>query len=299
MKIAIIKDAGSYQANLVLGGVYGTFDIPAANDGEELPTMGRFSIAPEFNQVSHLFSLIQTGGAPVAISGVQVIDVPEDLAMEVRAQFMNALGNRWLAMYRDVTPRGMDTITSTMLKGESAVVQRGVANFLASMGMRTYQVVAKIEAESIYRSNEYRNETELARNMRPIEGSTPTIVSVQDTAEIVEQPEALLPAPQGYQEAGVDLATQTQPWHHDGHRAAGDLYITYIVAARSVEKAATLSHYLLTDKSVREIGVSQTLTPTSFRVENVRQGAEINYSHEDEEDGGDEGAGFDHPRVAY
>jgi hypothetical protein len=297
MKIAIIKNAGSLQANLILQGVYGTFNVPVTQDGQEPPASGNFTIAPEFNQVSHLFSLIQGGTAPVSVAGVQVIDVPEEIFSDVRAQFMSALGSRWMNMYRDVTPRGMDTITARMLEGESAIVQRGINNFLASMGMRTFQVVAKIEAESVYRSNEYRNEAELARNMRPIEGAAPTIISVQDTAEIVERPEALLPAA-GTGDTDPNAVDHIQPWHHEGHRAAGDLYITYTVAARSVEKAAQLSHYLLTEKSVREIDIAQTLTPTSFRVENVRQGTEINYAHEGEHDD-DDGADFDRPRVAY
>lgn len=299
MKIAIIKGAGSYMANMVLQGVYGTMEapevVPAAQQanpdtGEVVvatPVLGRFTHAPEFNRVSHLFSYISNGGAPVDINSVDVIDVPDELANDFKANLMNELGQRWEGLYAQLTTG--DTLTKALIQGESNQVRSGVRNHLASMGVQVYEVLVKAPSQTMYRSAEYTTADQLRRGMRPIPDASFEVTDVHAMgaeclgSKLPEPEQPHEPQAMAIDDANVEVA---RPWAFEGHYAESDATYKMHLVATSAEKAAAFANYILNDNSMREKYSSQRLTSAPVSVENVRQGAVVVY--------GDSDGDFDH-----
>jgi len=286
MKIAIIRNAGSAMASRIMAGVYGSISI------EEGATKGAFSAAPEFTRVSHLFRMIEGGQVDVEVSGVEVMDVPDAMANDIKAQLLHQLGVRWQTMYSSL-PIQADSITKAMITAESAQVAGGVASHMASMGNRLYKILASVEAQSAYRSNEYGSLEEMMKAMHPIEGADFTLLDVEPAGYSAGTvaPEAQ-PAAQEDQALAVEVVGEQPLIHFEGHKAAGLVTYEIVVAASSREGAAAMAHYILNEKSLREAYISQNLTATPVKLENVRQGDALIY--EDTEEFGDSDFGDRH-----
>lgn len=278
MKIAIIRNAGSAISNRVLAGVYGTMVA------EEGAAKGQFTAAPEFTRISHLFRMIEGGQVDLEVSGVEVIEVPDAMGNDVKAQLMHQLGARWQTMYASM-PVQADTLTKAMLSAEAAQVASGVTSHMAAMGNRLYKVSASVEAQTVFRSNEYSSEKTMLLGMQPVEGATFTLLDVEPanhaagTAVPEAQPEAEDVNTQ--QEA---TGEQTQI-HFEGHKAAGLVTYEILVAASSREGAAAMIQYILNENSLRNAYIAQNLTVTPVKLENVRQGDALTYSDVDDFDG--------------
>lgn len=277
MKIAVIREAGSGHANLILAGVYGSLQ---RQEDTQTEGAGTFTIAPEFHRISSLFGLLDNGAAPIDVSTVREYDVPDDLGNVFKANLMKNLSHRWSSLYDKMTGGHLDTLTKTMLLSEHARVRAGVVAHLASMGMRDYEVVVKVRAQSSYRACEYATLEELARGMSPLPDAIAEIVSVQQAQSTDE---AAGDVDQISQEQ-EDLTLVPQPWHYENHYAAGDLYRTLMVKASSEDQARLFAQYILSRNSVREEPISQLLTQTALRVENVSMGEEIEYEDDADED---------------
>lgn len=283
MKIAIIRNAGSAMANRVMAGVYGTMSV------EEGATNGTFSTAPEFTRISHLFRMIEGGRVDVDVSGVEVMDAPDNMANDIKAQLLHQLGVRWQTMYSSL-PIQADTITKAMIAAESAQVAGSVTNHMASMGNRLYKVSASAEAQSICRSSEYGSLGEMMKSMRPIEGAVFTLLDVEPAGHAAG---TVAPEAQPADQDQVVEADGEQPQiHFEGHRAAGLVTYEILVAASSREGAAAMAQYILNNNSLREAYIAQNLTATPVKLENVRQGDALIY--EEAEDFGDSEFGDRH-----
>lgn len=279
MKIAIVRNAGSAIANRVLQGVYGTL---TADEGS---AKGVFKFAPEFTRVSHLFRMVEGGQVDIEVSGVEVIDVPDAMANDVKAQLMHQMGARWQTLYNDMSPQG-DNITRALLLAESSQVAQGVTTHMASMGVRLYKISASVEAQTSYRSSEYGSMDQMMRGMRPVPGALFTLLDVElaDHRAGTAAPEPEVVA--GDQDGGQLVAVENQVEqniHFDGHKAAGLVTYEILVASTSREGAAALAQYLLNENSVRDTYISQNLTATAVKLENVRQGDVVTYDHAEED----------------
>lgn len=280
MKIAIVRNAGSAMANRVLQGVYGTL---AAEEGA---AKGSFRFAPEFNRVSHLFSAINSGEVDLEVTGVEVVDVPDNLANDFKAQLMHQLGARWQTMYGQVgeSLQG-DTITRALLSAESARATEGITTHMASMGNRLYKVAASVEAQTPYRSNEYGSKDDMMKGMRPVEGALFNLLDVDLANRPAGTATPVVETAQGEEQ---DAAVTQQQIHFEGHRAAGLVTYEVEIASSSREGAAALAQFILNDNSMREVTIAQNLTATPIKLENVRQGEAMSYGDtEYDEDHGD------------
>ena len=307
MKIAIIKHAGNYMANQVLQGVYGTVvraEPEAADVNPETgeiatneSSKGRFTHAPEFSRISHLFSYIGNGGALVDLQSIEEIDVADELAADFKANLMHQLGCRWEGLYERMGGGG-DSMSKALLDGESAQVRNGVRSHLASMGAQVYEIIVKVPAQSRFGSGEYFSMDSLLRGMAPVVGASFEVTDVhaigaQFLGSTVPQPQAqeILPEQAAIGGAPVD---QQRPWVFEGHYAQADLAGKFHVVATSAESAAAYANFVLNEKSMRESILSQHLTLTPVSLQNVRQGDVVQY--QDVESDLDEDDDFDDRR---
>jgi hypothetical protein len=275
MKIAIVRNAGSAIANRVLQGVYGTMTA------EEGAAKGTLKFAPEFGRISHLFRMVEGGQVDVEVSGVEVIEVPDAMANDVKALLMHQMGARWQSMYSAISPQG-DNVTRALLSAEAAQVAQGVTTHMASMGIRLYKVTASVEAQTAWRSNEYGSEAEMLRGMRPIPGAQFNLLDVEIAGRSAG---TAAPAPAEVAQTEETAAVDAQPErqiHFEGHKAAGLVTYEIEIAASSREGAAALAQYVLNDNSLRGTYISQNLTPAPLKLENVRQGDAVSYDDAEE-----------------
>jgi hypothetical protein len=132
--LSVILTTGTYMGDSVLRGVYGTSEPSAVEGG-----VAKFTVSPEFSRVSHLFSYLESGSAPIAPTAMVTLQVEEDFESTAKAQLMHALALRWNEMYAQVTPQQPGPLAA-MLKGEAAQVANGAKSHLISMGMRAFMV---------------------------------------------------------------------------------------------------------------------------------------------------------------
>jgi hypothetical protein len=133
-QIGIVMSTGSAMGDRVLRGVYGSH-VPADIEGG----MGKFTAAPEFKRISHLFGYLEAGDAPIKPSSVTVLEVEDHMEHTAKAQLMRALSLNWTQLYSSVTPAEPGML-GAMLKSESGMVATGAKNHLLSMGMRAWLV---------------------------------------------------------------------------------------------------------------------------------------------------------------
>lgn len=314
MKIAIIKHAGSTQANLVLKGVYGAIEqpggaapaqngtfsrfmnllrAPAAPPAPQVPQENAlveqadgnrsFKVAPEFARVSHLFEYLDGGVATVDIHTLDEIEVPDNLADTFKANLMHQLGGRWENLYGGVIPAGIDTMTKALLEGESRRVQQGVRSYLESQSMQVFMVEASVRAQSRYGSDSYTSTDDLLAGMVPEADAQAEILGAEAIGtdllgHTYKEPVQLA--------NNVSEANAPRPWVFQGRHAAGTMVFLTPVVARNASDAKAVTAWLLNDNSMREKGIAQTLTISPQRVENVSPGEEFVplYDREDEWD---------------
>lgn len=179
--ITVIRSTGSPMGDMVLSGVYGTRQL-AEEGGSGQEVMDKIRVAPEFGPISHLFSYLEDGSAPIPqLAGVDVT-VDDEFEPMVKAQLMHALGARWCGLYSGVNP-GVPGVLNSMLKGEGAQVARGVKNHLVSMGMRAYLVPIVATCQTPNDGAYFPSERALVAELQ---GKRLTEVSFDEQGEVID-----------------------------------------------------------------------------------------------------------------
>lgn len=220
-KIAVIKNAGSPQANLLLNGVYGAIQHDESGGS-------RFRIDPEFHRISYLFSLMEDGQLPVNSNDYQEYDVPDEMVTSVKAMLMHNRCLTWDNLYEaagksDATPVG------SMLAMESNRTLGNARNHLYSMGAHAFDVTYEFDGTSKHDSAYYETFASLLSNMQVKPGSQLRILS----AEMVSNDAIGRNAPVEPATHRDDLKSAMEPreWTFSGHHADGKIVATVRVVA--------------------------------------------------------------------
>jgi hypothetical protein len=159
-QISIIKSTGNMMGDRVLGGVYGAHQ-PAEVEGG----VAKFVVSPEFKRISHLFSYLSDGSAPIMPTAMSTIEVDDEFEHTAKAQLMHTLALRWEEMYSGMAPE-QPGMLSVMLKGEAAQVSAGAKQHLLSMGMRAYMVPVTCNFYSASMGRYLKTERDLVADLR-------------------------------------------------------------------------------------------------------------------------------------
>lgn len=266
MKVAIITDVGNQQANMLLCGVYGTIDHGSSSfmslimgPFRQEPTVRNFNLAPEFKNVSYLFTLLEDGSAPVNVNEAIEVTLPDRMGPTLKTTMMDQLGDRWTQLYDAVAPAGTAEMLKVMLNSEKARMRRGVADYIESQGMKRFVVGVSVKGSSRCAGDVYDTKQELVADMAPDQGAAFAVTAVRDA----DRQRAEVPREND----------QASAWAFPGRCAEGTMHFDLSVCAPNPELAGEFAQFILNDKSMREDGLSRFLTVKLDRVENLREGA--------------------------
>lgn len=247
-KIAIIKTTSNPVADRIFAGVYGSLiREPSLKAGE--PETTRMAIAPEFRNVSVLFTYLENGQAPVQLNEITEIEVADDQVGLMQNQIMLSLKNRWKTMYSGMAPvtgGSQSEMLNAMIRGEANTVDSAIAARFAVQGVRLYSVPVRATMVSEMHGASMASTQELLASLNT---NSVTNVSVR-TGELPAPAAAMaaiegVPGNNGVMPAEV-LAevVETPVWHgYMGVEADVDGYMN--VVARSPEEAVAAANMLI------------------------------------------------------
>ena len=282
MKIAIIRSAGSPQATQIFQGVFGTLERQLDPATGELQPNAKFTVDPELLPVSQLFGHLDAAGVVIASSGVDVIDVPDDLAEPFKASLMQALSARWESMYAGLqNGTQADHLTVHMLRSESRQVLAGAQAMLRRAQMRPFRLTGRIAAHTGSAYSEDHGQGVSTRELMAV--LLNSLGELQDAELTIDAAEQL-----DEQLLGHDFSTERHQALHasaeyqnrmeapapsfDGSNieVKADLIMEFATVGRNVAQASRILHYIFNENSMREMGISRFLTATPVALENVR-----------------------------
>jgi hypothetical protein len=250
--ISVIKTTGNAQGDLVLAGVYGSIEPPAAGQ-----PIARMRVASDFRSVSHLFDYLEHGMAPITEGSTLQIEVDDNMEVPIKAQLMHSLGVRWSGMYSNMLGANqVPSIMQTMLQGESKQVAAGVKAHLEEIRMRAWLVPFTADITSYLDFSEQAQaggtaqptERDLMRVLRRVMPSKITVDADTPPADLgVEM------LGRGFEVAASDAqpeprgdgaAPQQVPEWARWQRIAASIKGGFIVVANDARQAIDIAHWM-------------------------------------------------------
>jgi hypothetical protein len=152
-KIHILTSTGNRQGDQVLAGVYGTYEA------------GVFTPAPEFSQISSIFENL-AASTDVSVTdpeNVKSFEVPDVHLDCIQANLVANMGDRWAAMYQQLTPE-MNGPMRLMVQAEERRAMSGVSARISQANATAWHVpitqTVKITGERLF-SHAWNNDQSL------------------------------------------------------------------------------------------------------------------------------------------
>lgn len=263
-QIGIVIDTGSGAGNMVLRGVYGDYVPNAEIEGG----VGQFRIAPEFGRISHLFSYLEAGTAPVVPTSVATLEVEDHMVDVAKALLMNALAINWARMYSERMPQ-QPGVLAEMFKGESARVAAGAKQHLTSMGMRSFLVPVTCTLKTDCSGAYVRTERDLVGMLDHTRAENVVVAMDQPVTDmgtealataftVSPRDEAPEPAP------GNDASVTPAPQWADFQGIEANVKGTMVVVAPTAELAREAAHTCLAMAAHPQLRAVPTLVVESI-----------------------------------
>lgn len=147
-KIAFITSTGSYQADRIFVGAFGT-----------VCDQGNFEIADELKGI-HLFNLLTPASLKAQgidlSSNLHVVDIEEPAGAGLRATVLSALRNRWLSIYdQQSLPPGL---AKAALESERTMVDQAITKAIEKTGLQFFPIQIERAFEDVHVQRRYADD---------------------------------------------------------------------------------------------------------------------------------------------